>query len=197
MVFGKLPDVFLALHGQVAAVGEGILGLTEFPRIQVHLLEGREFHETGREVRADDTRPRDPVQVLAPVEPGRDLGRLQFSRSINQDFRPRVQEDGAADLVVPIIVVGEAPERGLDTADRDLRTGKEPPDDVAGDDDCPVGHGGSVGRVLVLLALPLERGVVDEHAVDGPGRDAEEKARRPQLEVVRLRAIEPGDWTGA
>ncbi len=55
------------------------------------------------------------------------------------------------------------------------------------DDDRPVGHGGCVGRVLVLLALPLERSVIDEHAVDGPGRDAEEEARRPQLEKVLVR----------
>jgi hypothetical protein len=69
--------------------------------------------------------------------------------------------------------MGEAPEGGFDAAQDDRDAGEKRPDLVGVDQDGPVGHGGTIGRVLVLLPSSLEGRVIDEQAVDGAGRHAE------------------------
>ena len=171
---------------------EPLLGLAELVLVGLDLLEGRDDERALRRLGADDRRAADAVEAFAPVEPPGDLDDLELARPVDEDVGARVEEDGAADVVAPVIVVGEAPERGLDAAEDDPGALVELADPVGVDDDGPVGHPRSERRVRVDGPLALERRVIDEHAVDRARGDAEEEPRPAELEEIVLALSSPG-----
>ena len=121
------------------------------------VLEGRDFAEAGRHLRPHDARSADPGQVFAVLEAAGDLDGLELARAVDQDVGARIEQKAAPDFVLPVIVMGEAAQRGLDPAEDDGDAGEKMPDLVGIDEDGPVGHAGPVGCVLVLGPRPLER----------------------------------------
>ena len=91
-----------------------------------------------------------------------------LAHTVGQNVGAAVHQDGAAHLIVPVVVVGEAAERGLQAADDDGHVAVGLADAIA------VHDGGAVGavshlatrRVVVVGALALGGGVVGHHGVD-------------------------------
>ena len=90
-----------------------------------------------------------------------------------------IDEDGAAELVGPEVVVRGAAEGGFDASDDDGKAREGAADERGVNERGAVGapameSAGGVGVVVTQLA---ERGVVGEHGVEGAGSDAREEAR--------------------
>ena len=184
---GILKDIAVAVAlGQRPANGKGVLGPAELIRARAGVLVGRDFLKLRRKVLPDDACPLNSGQVLAVRQAAGDLDGLELARAVDQNISARIDEEAPPDLALPVIVVGEAAERGLDPAQDDGNAGKERPDLVGVNQDGPVGHAGPIGRMLVLGPRPLERRIIDKHAVDGAGREAEKEARRPEPFEIRV-----------
>ena len=91
-----------------------------------------------------------------------------LSHAVGQNVGAAVHQHGAAHLIVPVIVVGEAAQGGFQTAQNDGHVTVGLADAVGVDD------GGAVGavphlapcRVVIVGALALGGGVVGHHGVD-------------------------------
>ena len=117
------------------------------------------------------------VQQVAKLQYG------QFAHTVYNHIATAVEQNAAAQLVFPIIVVSEAPQRSLDAAQHHRHIGKQLFQDVRIDDGrifrphvVP-----SVGAVSVLGAQAAVSGVFVDHRVHASRRYAEEKPRTPQL----------------
>ena len=172
--------------GDRLAVRQPLLGLGEQALVIADLLEGRDDERAFGGLGPDDGRAADAVEALAPVEPPGDLDGLELARPVDEDIGPGVEEDGAADVVAPVIIMGEAPERGLDAAEDDPGPLEELPEAVGVDDDGPVRHAGLERGVGIDRPLALERRVVDEHGIDRARGDAEEEPGPAELEEIVL-----------
>ena len=110
--------------------------------------------------------------------PGNFLGG-RLSHAVHQQIRRRIKENGAAYLVVPVVIVGKAPQRRLQPADDNGGAASE---GLPG----PVGiHDGSPVRptahltprgIEVLVPAPLSHGVVGHHAVQVAPADEHAKS---------------------
>ena len=104
----------------------------------------------------------------AGVQPGGDVQGGRLPHAIGEDIRLGIEEDGAADLVLPIVIVGEAAQRCLQPADDDGDVPKGLPHPVG------IDHGGVVGAqpgfpsggIGVVVAALAGGGVVGHHRVD-------------------------------
>ena len=96
-----------------------------------------------------------------------------LAHAVDQQIRLGVKEDGAAHLVVPVVVVGEAAQTGLQSADDDGGAGEGLPGPVGVDDGGPVGPQTHLvaGTVGVGGAALLGGGVVGHHGVDVAAAD--------------------------
>ena len=107
----------------------------------------------------------------------RDIDNGAFGIAVQQQVGAAVQQDGAAHLVAPVIVVGDTPQAGLDTADHQGHVAIGLPQPLAVDDHCPVGAfvalvAGGVGIVVAPFAVG---GVAVDHGVHIAGSDAEKQ----------------------
>ena len=144
-----------------------------------HLLEGGDLHlGIGAHARVPDRRAGAPhVGDLghrgARGQPGGDLHRGPLPHAVGEDVRLGVEEDGPAHLVLPVVVVGEAAQAGLQPADdhRDVPEGLPHP--VGVDHRGVVGAqpGLSPGGVGVVVAALFGGGVVGHHGVQVARRD--------------------------
>ena len=164
-------------------VGPGIGGL-----VGGHLLKGGDFHlgigahagMAGGHTGAPHVG--DLLHRGAGGEAGQDLHRGPLPHAIGQDVRLGVKEDGAAHLVLPVVVVGEAAQAGLQAADDDGDVPKDLPHPVG------VHHGGVVGAqprppsggVGVVVAALFGGGVVGHHGVQVAGGNHHRQAGLPQ-----------------
>ena len=102
-----------------------------------------------------------------------DLPGGPLPHAVDQQVRLGVKEDGPPDPVVPVVVVGEPPQAGLQSADdhRDVREGLPGP--VGVDDGGPVGAEAHFvsGAVGVGGAALFGGGVVGHHGVDVAAAD--------------------------
>ncbi len=115
---------------------------------------------------------------------GQESGQLPggpLPHAIGQDVRLGVKEDGAAHLVLPVVVVGEAAQAGLQAADDDGDVPKDLPDLVGVDNGGPVGpQAGPIARgVGVVMAALFGGGVVGHHGVDVSPADEDPVPGRP------------------
>ena len=97
-----------------------------------------------------------------------DLPGGPLPHAVDQQVGLGVEEDGPADLVLPVVVVGKAAEGGLQAADDDGDVAIDLPDLVGVDDGGPVGAvpGLVAGGVGVVVAAFPGGGVVGHHGVD-------------------------------
>ena len=155
-------------------IGPGIGGL-----VGGHLLKGGDLHlgiDALAGVAGGHTGAPHVGDLLhrgAGGEAGQDLHRGPLPHAIGQDVRLGVKEDGAAHLVLPVVIVGEAAQAGLQAADDDGDVPKDLPRPVG------VHHSGVVGPqprtptggVGVVVAALLGGGVVGHHGVQVAGGD--------------------------
>ena len=101
------------------------------------------------------------------------LPRSPLPHAVDQEVRPGVEEDGAADFIVPVVVVGKAAQAPLQPADDDGQAGEGLPGPARVDDGGPVGAQAHLvpGAVGVAGAALFGGGVVGHHGVDVPAAD--------------------------
>ena len=106
-------------------------------------------------------------------QPPGDLNAGGFPHAVNQNIRPGVHQGAAAHLVIPVVVVGEAAERGFQPADDNGQVGKSFPGPVGIDDHRPVRPQAHLlaGGIEVLAAALLGCGVVGHHGIQIAGAD--------------------------
>ena len=109
----------------------------------------------------------DLVHGQPAVERVRNLDDRVLAHAIQQDVGAGVEQDGALELVLPVVVVRQAPQARLDAADDDGLVLEGAADEVAVDRDGAVGTcaRASAGGVGVLVAWLLVDGVVVHHRV--------------------------------
>ena len=97
-----------------------------------------------------------------------DLGHAALAHAVGQQIGAAVLQNGAADGVIPVIVMGKPAQAGLDAADDDGGAGESLPRPVGIDDDRPVGPlaGHTAGGVAVLGPAALGHRVMGHHGVD-------------------------------
>jgi hypothetical protein len=107
------------------------------------------------------------VDAAAGAEPVRDLDQGALGVAVQQQVGPGVDQDRAAHLVGPVVVVGDAAQAGLDAADDDGHVGEGLAAAVGVHDRAAVGPqaGHPVGRVGVVGANPALAGVAVHHRV--------------------------------
>ena len=118
-------------------------------------------------------------QRLPRAQPLRKLQQRALGHAVDQQVSLGVEQQRAAHLVFPEIIVGETAQRGLDAADyhRYIPIGLFQAGGI--DDGGTVGTGavaiaGSVGVIVAQLA---GRSVVGHHGIHRPGRDREKQTR--------------------
>ena len=106
-----------------------------------------------------------------------------FAHAVDEQVGPRLDEYRGLERVAPVVVVRQAPQRGLDAADDHRNVGIEPFEDLRIDRHGVVGpeSGLAAGRVGVVVPQAEVGCVVVHHRVHRSGRDAEEEARGPEL----------------
>ena len=180
-------DDILIVHLDTAGFGVGGL-------IGRHLFEARALHiffgqvvEVGQVAGA--VHIGDGAYRLSGRQPSGNGNGLVFAHAEADDIRAGVLRDAGQDGVQPVIVVGEPPQRGLQTAQDHGQVGVG----LLGQ---PGIHGGaavrpgtalSAGGVFVLGAGDLGDGVVADHAVHIAAADEEAILRLPEpLEVLAV-----------
>ena len=163
---GPAPDgvVLLILH----LGGQGVV-----PLAGGHILKGGHVHGGEGDLRVGGGIGGAPhvgegAHRLPGGQPPGDLPGGPLPHAVDQQVRLGVEEDGAADLVIPVVVVGEAAETGLQAADDDGGAGEGLPGPVGVDDGGPVGPQAHPVPRAVGVGGPalLGGGVVGHHGVD-------------------------------
>ena len=98
-----------------------------------------------------------------------------LAHAVEQDVGAGVEQHGALELVLPVVVVRQAAQARLDAADDDGLVLERAADEVAVDRDGAVGPRArdAAGGVGVLVSRFLVHGVVVDHRVHVAGRDEE------------------------
>ena len=123
------------------------------------------------------------MHVLPGGQPPDGLRHLQLAHAVNQKIRPGLLQNGRVDRVVPVIVVGEPPQRRLQPADHDGDVPVNLPDLSAVDRHRPIrtlSHD-PAGGICVHRPVVFGDGVVSHHGIDIPGGDQKPVFRPAQL----------------
>ena len=109
-----------------------------------------------------------------------------FPHAVHENIRAGIDQNGAADLVVPVVVMGAPPERRFQTADEDRNVSVCLAHAVAVDDGGAVGaeSGLAAGGIVVLAASFFGGGIVGDHGIDVPGGNEKAKARLPEAAEI-------------
>ena len=96
------------------------------------------------------------------------FGDLVFPHAVHQQICSAVCQNGRADSVVPVVIVGEPPQRSFQSANGNGSIGVSLPNFPAVGDDGTVGTkpGPAAGGVHVSAAFPLGGSVVGNHGID-------------------------------
>ena len=124
----------------------------------------------------------DLIHRGATGQPGDDLLGGQLAHAIGENVCLRVKENGAANLVLPVVVVGKAAQRGLQAADDDGNVAKGFPHPVGVDHRGVVGTQSSfpAGRVGVVVTAFPGGGIVGHHGVQVACRDHHRQPGTPK-----------------
>ena len=198
---GRAASVALHQDPRVLVVVLGVVEAREGREgalVGGHLLEGREDHrgagpplepgdgEVGdRERRAGHVH--EAAEVLARRQPARDLHDRLLPLPVHEQVGAALHQHRGAHPVVPVVVVGDAAQRGLHAAHHDGHRRAEGLPRQAGVN----GHG-AVGapagrpgrRVGIVGAWALVCGVVVDEGVHGPGGDAHQQPGAPEPQEV-------------
>ena len=113
----------------------------------------------------------------------------QLSHAVNQQVGWCVHKNRGPELVLPIVVMRQPPERHLDAACHNRHIRKEPFENLTIDDSGVVGacSCSSIGRISIITALAAGCGIMVDHRVHGTCRHAEIQPRPAQfLEVSQV-----------
>ena len=115
----------------------------------------------------------DGLHRLAFFQPPGDLGHAALPHAVGQKVRAAVLQNGAAHIIVPVVIVGEPAQAGLDAADDDGHAGKGLPGAVGIDDHRPVGALArqAAGGIAVPGPAALGHRIVGHHGIDVAGID--------------------------
>ena len=193
-----------AAHGVVLGVfGARGLGIEALVITHVLIRRERDVLECARlRVARDIARAGDVghgAHGLLFPEPVRDLDRRGLAHAVDQQVGRSVKENGAAHLIVPVVVVRKAAQARLERAENDRHIGAEGlARAVAVDDGGAVGAaaGALAGGVKVLAAAALCGGVVRDHGVKIARADEHAQPRPAHgaegLRIVPVRLREHG-----
>jgi hypothetical protein len=133
------------------------------------------------------------LDLVARLEPLGELPDRALAHAEDHHVGLGVEQDRAAHLLAPVVVVGDPAQRGLDASEHDRHAGIGAARHVRVHDAGPVGPGAGASprRILVLRPHLLLRGQLVEHAVEVAGGDAHEQPggahHEPVVEVVPAR----------
>ena len=138
----------------------------------------------------------DVAYLLSLGEAAGDLQDGDLAHAVDDHIHRSICEDGGAQAVLPVVVVGEATQRSLDAAGDDRHTGEKRAQSLAIDDCGVVGAqaGTAVGRIGVVAATAAVGSVVIHHGIHCAGRNAEEEARSAELAEVAQVVLPVGLW---
>ena len=136
-----------------------------------------------------DAGPGNPGDVLCRntgCERFRDIQDRPFAHAVHQNIRLRIQQDGAAHFVFPVVVVPQTAQARLQPADHDGYVFIGLSGAVAVHDDRPVRPVAvpAARAVDILGAAVFENRVVVDHAVDVPAVDEEAEPRSSETPEV-------------
>ena len=131
----------------------------------------------------------DFAQQLGVVAVAHRLGELlhnPFAHAVDQKIGAAFGQHRGLQLVVPVVVVGQAPQGGLDASDHHRNVGKQPFENLRVDRHGVVGAESRLasGGVGVVVAQTQVGRVVVDHRIHRPAGDAEKETRRAQLGEV-------------
>ena len=112
-----------------------------------------------------------------------------LAHAVDNEVGSAVAEDAGAQLVFPVVVVGETAQRGFDAAQYDRHVGIELLENLGIDDGGILGPHvvTTVGRVGIFGAQPSGSRIFVDHRVHASRGDAEEQSRPSQfLEVTKV-----------
>ena len=179
----RLPER-LAADGVVLLVFElgrarvGVLVLRDlFIRRAVNVLIGADLGRARHKRRAANICQ--GINLFTLGEPARDLACGVFAHAVNEQVGLRVEDERAADLIVPVVVVRKAAQARLQSADDDGQVAEGLAAAVGVHDRRAVGPQThfAAGGVEVLIAVLFRRRVVRDHRVDIAAADHHAVAR--------------------
>ena len=111
---------------------------------------------------------------------------LVFSHAVHEQIRTAVHQNGRAHTVIPVVIVGKAPEGCLQSADGDGSIRIYLPNFPAIGDDGTVGtqSGFAAGGVEIAVSFPLGGGVVRHHGVDVSAGDQKCQPRTSEAHEI-------------
>ena len=109
-----------------------------------------------------------------------------LAHAVDQQVGTAVDKDRGFERILPVVVVGEPPQRRFDAAHHHRRAGIEPFEDAGVGLDSVVGAEArrTARGVGVVAAQTFVGRIVVDHRVHGPGRHGEEEARRAELAEI-------------
>ena len=173
---GKRPAPDGVVLGILRARGERVLLL-----ILAHLLKRRQDHRALRRFVGDDCRAADAAQRFSVAQAVCGLERCALTHAVDENVGTRIENDAAAHLIVPVIVMRKPAERGLHPAEQDRDAGERLPRTVGVNSAGAVGPqpGLSSRRVKILAATLFRRRIVRHHAVQIACADENAELRPP------------------
>lgn len=132
----------------------------------------------------------------AAAEERGDFGDRVLAHAVDEEVGTALDEYSWAELVLPIVVVSEPSETGLDAAEDDGDIGVELLQDAGVDDG---GHIGAAARLSawsegIVVATSAASGIVVDHGIHGAGGDAEKVARNAEFLEVAEVVLPIGLW---
>ena len=125
-------------------------------------------------------------EIASGLDGPRQFKHRPLAHAVAQPVGSAVQQDGAHQAVVPIVIVGQAAERSLHSPDDDRDIRPEFLQDTGVDGDGPVRTlpGLAVRGIGVIVAQTLGGRVVVDHRVHRPGVDGKVETRRAELAEI-------------
>ncbi len=146
-------------------------------------LEGRQLDGLALRFHRNDVGSAGDIAEIGQPRPGGEAGsyikQWRFAHAEDEEIGLAVDKDGAADGVIPVIVMGQPPQTPFDPTN-DHRHPLEGPLDRGGiGNQGPVGTGAALSSrsIGVVVADFLGGGVVADHGVHGAGGDGDKEAR--------------------
>ena len=149
--------------------------------ILAHLLKRRQDHRALRRFVGNDRRAADAAQGLPVAQAVCGLERCALAHAVNENVGARIENDAAAHLIVPVIVMRKPAERGLHPAEQDRDAGERLPRAVGIYRTGAVGPqpGFPSGGIKILAAALFRRRIVRHHAVQIACADENAELRPP------------------
>ena len=158
-----------------------------------HLAEGGTGNAVGRDFIlgaeiADAAEVPNLVQGFSGCHPVNQLADDLFAHAVQQQVGLSIHQNRRTHRIVPVIIVGKAAQRSLQTADDDVGIGEEPAQSLGINDGCPVGTTSclAAGSIGILTAAALGGSVVCDHRVDVAAGDEEGIFRGAKFQIVTV-----------